>query len=397
MGYRKKHSRSLFYWLMLLLFCFQALQAQPTCWANFDPWDTCHRDFRGKEFIFLGRVDSVLSRTREDSYSNPVKVVVEVESPLKGDLPRRFELLLDQRCFGTVSKNQRYIFTANRIDNEEYSGIFSTRWSQPLSDEKFSKEDVNEIVSEVRSIINGTKQPRLSGNVIEQLNKSRGRYGIASNGVKKLFAFDYLRPLADVTVTAKLKDTGKEYKTATDADGAFVFNDLPRGIFEIFTNLPTEYDVRTNGTSVFGENGKTFLKIDDSICGSRVIFNAQLQGGVKIRFDNASSLWSHIIVHLWSVFETKDGERKLGEFSFDAAKDKFPVTRNSGDIGYNYHFKNVPAGKYLLMLSVTTDPAKATERIYYPGTFDEKNATIINIEAGKTSNLEFSIPDLPER
>lgn len=387
---------------MLFLFCFQVLQAQPTCWAHFDPWDTCHWDYRGKEFIFLGRVVSVLSRAGEDSYSNPLKIAVEVESPLKGNLPRRIELLLDQKCFGRVSENQIYIFTANQVDNENFSGFFSTRWSEPLSEERFTKEDVNEILGELRSIIKGIKQPRLSGNVIEQPTNSSGpqfttgRYQIASNGVKKLFAFGYLRPLANITVTAKLKDSGQEYKTATDADGAFVFNNLPRGIYELFTNLPKEYDVQTGGLSLFSEKGKTFLEIGDRVCGNRVIFNAQLQGDVKIRFDNASSRWSHIIVHLLRVIETNDGKRELSEFSYDAVRDKFLAMENPGDIGYNYHFRNVPVGKYILMLSITADSARASKRIYYPGTFEEKDAVIIDIKAGKTSNIEFSIPDLPE-
>ncbi len=86
----------------------------------------------------------------------------------------------------------------------------------------------------------------------------------------------------------------------------------------------------------------------------------------------------------------------LGRVFYDAAKDRFPATENSGDIDYNYHFKKVPAGQYMLMLSITVDPSKPNHTIYYPGTFIEEKAFVINVEAGKTSNIEFSLPDLPE-
>lgn len=399
----KKYRQSLFYLLMLFLFCFQTLKAQPTCWAHFDPSDTCHYEYAGKEFIFLGRVISVLEKTDKGIYSNPLLIAVEVESPLKGNLPRRIELLLDQKCFGRVSENQRYIFTANRVVNEAFSGLFSESWSEPLLEEKYSNEEIKRYVTEVRAMANGIKRPRLSGFVVEQDtntiggNYAAGRYMISTTDVRKLFTPGFnLRPMASVFVTAKRKDSGQEFKTITNSDGSYVFDDLPKGIYEISVNLPKKYDVKSEGLSMFGEAGKSFIEINDYVCGSRILFNAQQQGEVKLRFDNASSRWSYIIVHLWRVFESKDGERELSEYFYDAVKDSFLATENSGNIGYNYHFKNVPAGKYILELSVTTDPARASNRVYYPGIFEEEKAAIINVEAGKTLNIEFSLPDLPD-
>jgi hypothetical protein len=394
---RKKHLRLLFCLAGLFLFCFHSADAQPTCWAHFDPSDTCHYEYQGKEFIFLGRVVSVLPLTTDSGYAEPQKAVVEVEAPLKGSLPKKTELFLDRHCFGRVEENQRYIFTANRVENEKFSGLFSTRWSEPLLEDKYTKDEIQRYLAEIRAMAGGVKRPRLSGFVIEDTANNKGRYMISTTDVRKLFTPGFnLRPMPDVVVTAKLKDGGQEFKTATGADGSYAFNDLPKGVYEVFTNLPKEYDVKSEGLSMFGEAGKSFIEINDYVCGRRILFNAQLQGDVKIRFDNASSRWSHIIVHLWRVFESKDGQRNLNEFFWDAAKDKFLAAGNSGDIGYSYHFKNVPAGKYVLMLSVTIDPARASDRVYYPGTFEEKKAAIINVEAGKTSNIEFSIPDLPE-
>lgn len=393
----KKHRQILFLSLALFLVCFNAANAQPTCWAHFDPSDTCHYEYQGKEFIFLGRVVSV-SPVASEGYGEPQKIVVEVETLMKGSVPRRTELFLDRHCFGRVAENQRYIFTANRAANEKFAGLFSERWSEPLSEEKYTKDEIKRYVVEIRAMASGVKRPRLSGFVIEQDTSNTGRYMISTTDVRKLFAPDFhLRPMRGVVVTAKRRDGGQEFRTATNADGSYAFNDLPKGVYEIFTDLPKEYDVKSEGLSMFGdEAGKSFIEINDYVCGSRVLFNAQLQGDIKLRFDNASSRWSHIIVHLWRVFESKDGKRSLNESFYDRANDKFLATEGAGDIGYNYHFKNVPAGQYVLMLSVTTDTSKASHRIYYPGTFLEDKAFIVDVEAGKTLNLEFSLPDLPE-
>jgi hypothetical protein len=391
----KKHLRSLFYSLVLFLFCFQAAQAQPTCSANFDPNETCEWEIQSAEFIFLGRVVAAEKRS-PDSYAEPTKAIVEVETSVKGNLAaRRIELFINRHCYGEIYENRRYIFTAERIDNEKISGLFSKKWSSALTDD-YSANDVKKILDEIRAVAKGVKRPRLAGSVVEQDTNNTGRYLLASGAVKKLLSSGGLRPMPNVVVTAKRKDGGQEFKTATDADGSFVFDELPKGVYELFTNLPKEFDVMTSGISRFREEDNPSVEIGDYICGNRVIFNAQLQGDIKLRFDNASSRWSHIIVHLWRVFELKDGKTTLNEFFYDAAKDKFPATENSGDIGYNYHFKKVPAGQYVLMLSVTVDPSKPNHTIYYPGTFIEEKAFVINVEAGKTSNIEFSLPDLPE-
>ncbi|MBA2621706.1 MAG: carboxypeptidase regulatory-like domain-containing protein [Acidobacteria bacterium] len=200
--------------------------------------------------------------------------------------------------------------------------------------------------------------------------------------------------MENVIVTAKRAD-GREFKTVTNADGGFVFGDLPLGAYEFYTNLPKEYEVVAGGNSITQEKDKILLEIRDYACSQRLIFNARLEGGIRIRFDNASSRWSHIILHLLRVRE-RDGKKEMGEYSSDAAKEKFLATENSGDIGFNHLFKNVPVGRYVLMLSITTDPSIGNKMVYYPGTLELEKAEVINVEAGKTSNIEFSLPDLPE-
>lgn len=392
----KKHLRFVFYSTMFFLVCFQAAAAQPTCGANFSPSDTCSWEIQNKEFVFLGRVVSIEKSSNGFPHGNPSKIVVEIETSLKGNLGApRTELFLDRHCYGEVYENKRYIFTAGRVDNEKISGLFSEKWSSALGDD-YSENDVKEILDEIRSVVRKVKQPRLVGSVVEQLSGARGgRFLIASNEVKTRFAPDYLRPMANVIVTAKRSD-GREFKTETDANGGFVFGGLPLGAYEFYTNLPKEFDIVAGGNSITQEKDrKISLEIREYACSQRIIFNARLEGSIRIRFDNALSRWSHIILHLWRV-RMRDGKREMDEFAYERATEKFLATENSGDIGFNHLFKNVPVGQYVLMLSITTDPSVGSKTVYYPGTFETEKAEAITVEAGKTANVEFSIPDLPE-
>ena len=83
----KKRRRNFFYATAVLLFCSLTSSAQPTCSAYFDPAETCHREIQNQEYVFLGRVISI-EKLPGDEFPAPLKVLVEVEAPLKGELAR---------------------------------------------------------------------------------------------------------------------------------------------------------------------------------------------------------------------------------------------------------------------------------------------------------------------
>ncbi|MEZ5428970.1 MAG: carboxypeptidase-like regulatory domain-containing protein [Pyrinomonadaceae bacterium] len=378
----------------VIFFLASSVEAQPTCSAYFHPFDTCFREIQNKEFVFLGRVVSVENNSLSRAYGKPLKAIVEVETLLKGNPGQRIELFLDTFCFGSVVENGRFIFTAGYVYNEKVSGLFSETWSFAISEE-YSEKEVEKILDQIRKVIRGEKLPRLVGKVIQQNWSPEGRFLMRASSLNVKLGYDpnYAQPLKDVTVTAKRKEDGREFKTKTDAEGEYGFEDLPTGKYEVYTDLPKEYDVQINGLIRLNSNEIGFVNVDDGICGRKVEFNVQLQGDIQIRFDNALSSWSHIILSLWRVGED-DGKRKLNEFAYDAAKDKFLATEGSGDIGYRHSFKKVPVGKYILRLNVTIDPKRANKTVYYPGTFEVEKAAVIDVEAGETLNLVFSLPDI---
>lgn len=388
----KKRRRYFFYATAVLLFCSLISSAQPTCSAYFDPAETCHREIQNQEFVFLGRVISI-EKLPGDEFPAPLKVSVEVEAPLKGELARHTEFFLERRCFGEVFLDQRYIFTAERVRTDKFAGLFSRKWSFAIGDE-YTAEEIKTILDEIRSVLKKVKQPRIAGSVIEQQNASSGgRFLIASTAIKKQFAPNYLVPLANIPVTAKRRD-GKEFKTATGAEGGFVFKDLPAGAYEILANLPKEFDIETAGNFRFYEKDKKFVEINDDICTRHVIINAQRQGGIRLSALNASAEWAYVVVYLQRVGE-ENGKRVLNNFFSDVPKEKVFLP---GGLKYDFDhiFKKVPVGPYVLRLDVTIDPALPVKTIYYPGTSEADKAAVIDVEAGKTSEIEMSLPELTE-
>lgn len=378
--------------LFFLIFPFVCtVAAQPTCSSSFHAFDTCHWAIQNKDVVFFARVLSIEEKTR-GQYGSPSKIIVEVEKPLKGKTEQQVELFLDTKCFGGVAKGYRYIFTAQYVNNERVSGLFSEKWSTMIGPE-YSDAEVDKILDEIKSVIAKIRQPRLIGRVIQKNWSPDGRYLMRASSINTKLGYDpnYAHPLVDVIVTARRIDDLREFKTKTNGDGRYIFNGLPNGIYEVSTDLPVTFDIDALGVSHYEKTEKIFVEIDDQLCSKKIDFNAQPQGAVKLHADNALKRWTSIIVSLWRV-EVKDGKKEFFETFYDVPKNKI-ISPYGSKYSFDHFFENVPAGRYILVFSFTDDPQKETKYIFYPGVLEKEKAEILTIEAGETYDLALTFPD----
>ncbi|HEY8558983.1 MAG TPA: carboxypeptidase-like regulatory domain-containing protein [Pyrinomonadaceae bacterium] len=388
----KKHLLGLF--PLAMLFLFHAAQAQPTCFANFNPAEACQRNIQEKELIFLGRVVALEGKS-PGYFIEPLKIVVEVETAVKGTPPRRVELFLKTKCAGEIVEDERYIFTADRAIEEGVPKLYSESWSAPLGEE-YSADEIARILDEIRALVNKIKQPRLAGRVIQQNWSPEGRYLMRANALNRKLGYEaaYARPLEGVVVTARRRDDGREVKVATDADGKYAFDELPPGKYEVFTNLPSEFDVHAEGLFRISENDKESVEIGDWICSRKVNFNAQLQGEVRLRIGNVPRGWERIDLHLLRVVQ-QDGRTEFVETASGSPAEK-TFSADKSTYSFEHAFKNLPVGPYAVTFRIVGDPSKPERIFYFPGTSEREKADVIEVEAGKTRNLELDFYGLEE-
>ena len=390
----KKHPVHLACVGVLFLFCFQVVSGQPGCRPNFSAEETCSWPIQSSEYVFLGRVASV-SGNQGENYPREKKIVVEVEASLKGNLRRTIELFVigdADDCHGMLSVGGRRIFTAVSVAKGKTTELVSEHWSSPIHDE-YPKRELETLLAEIRAVVGKLRQPRLVGAVVEKGLYPDGRWLRRASGGDRIPAGDTILTggHADVAVTARRRD-GQEFRTATGAGGYFVFNDLPNGLYEVFADLPEGYNVHSEGTFHTYEGDKKFLQIDDGVCSKRVNFSVQLQGSVKLRIKGARKNWSHLFVHLDSVAETPGRDRELFEKMSEVLKIS-SSSAGAADQMLEHHFKEVPVGRYVVRLTITTDPNIASTILFHPGTLDVDGANVITVEPGKMNSIDITIPE----
>ena len=379
--------------LFLIFVC--AVSGQPGCRPLFSAEEACAWPIQSSEYVFLGKVMTV-SVHEGETYRREKKIAVEVEAPLKGNLGRRIDLIAindADDCFGGLNVGTRRIFTASSTANEKASGLVSRHWSNPINDD-YPKRELDTLLAEIRAVLRKVKQPRLVGAVVEKGRYPDARWLRLASGAHRIHASDPILAggHADVVVTARRKD-GLEFRTATGAGGYYVFNELPHGMYEVSADLPEGYNVHSEGTFHTYEGDRKILQIDDGVCSKRVGFMVQLQGGVKLRIRGVRRDWSHIFVHLYSVAETPGRGRELFEKMSEVLKIR-SSSDGSAEQMLEHHFQEVPVGRYVVRLTITTDPNIASTILYYPGTLDVDKADIITVETAKTNTLELAIPEL---
>lgn len=256
-----------------------ATTAQPGSDRNrFLPWSTCEFAHNESENIFVGRVISV------ESIPNPYapnvnswdRVQVAVELGLRGTHNGLVELYVQHGSDhpGPPQPNSLYVFTASHVSNDRFTGLFSQRWSTPIGEVSAGWQMT---FQRIQSILNGVPEPRVVGTVKE----ITGELEYLSN-----------RPLSGVTVVAR-DQTGNEFRSTTDEEGRFQFenlpagkdpskyhaefmpearfSELPSGTYAFSIVLPQKHDVYANGRII--EEGKgAYIQVGTSLCSKELNF-----------------------------------------------------------------------------------------------------------------------------
>src|ERR1044072_5763889 len=210
---------------LLLLISTRETVVQPTCAINYNLSYFCIALYA--DIIFVGRVVS-LTAISEDAQGNISqtevgslrehmwgKAVVRIETLFKGKATGEVELAFHSECWGDISRNRQYIFNVKQTNE----GLKAHRWSVPL--DSLRPDDLKYFTEMMRAVIKGERQPRLYGRLFHY-----------AEGFVSLTG----QPIPEVTVVAE-KD-GAKYESRTNADGRYVFRDLPSGEYQVYPLWP---------------------------------------------------------------------------------------------------------------------------------------------------------------
>jgi hypothetical protein len=230
-----------------------------------------------------------------------LRTTIAVKTQIKGKLERTIELFLDRTCSGSsgyIESGEERIFTARRIIESGFNGLVSDQWSTSLKD--IAKNDLAKIIKEIRSVLNGTKQPRIVGKLVQYDSRaiysgSNTRVGFSKTHFMTKLGYDpnLGRPLAGKEITGVAVDwkldplsNRNPYKTNTKPDGSFQFKNLPVGYYVLSPTLPDGLEIVTfvykshkvgkilyerSFESVSGEYN--YVTVGDGVCSEDVRFN----------------------------------------------------------------------------------------------------------------------------
>lgn len=398
--------KQLFLLMVLALLCVGSLAAQPgNCkqgyaTSTFDPLRTCNPSYISEEFVFVGRVISTDTKiTQMKNHPSPVvKINIVVETLIKGKQKRNIELFLDYRCYEYIEKGEKRIFTARRIAESDFTGLVSYQWSTSLKD--IPENELAKIISEVRFVAKGVKQPRIKGKVIQSDSSPLDMLGFNNYDIETNLGYnpEYSSPLNGVEVIAKRSYENanpveqKSYKTKTNSDGNYEFKDLPVGFYEISLALPEDLCVRAflyktiYPGKIFGSliepiMGQTY--VNDGVCGNDVRFNVRPAGKIKgkLIFEDGMPSDEPFLRLLWVKSETQRNRlHGAVDYSFDMYE---PKTNPQNTLEFFY--SDLQVGKYILKIVV--DPKDEQKNFYHPGVRKIEDAEIINIKAGETKDI----------
>ena len=366
----------------LFLFCGRWVAAQPAGdVSRFSVLETCNEHYLEREYVFVGRVISIVEAASPYQGGNPVwKALIAIETPLKGQLGGQVELTIVKYppTKDWQIKDRRFVFTAQAVSNGEFSGLYSTGWSTPL-DELTPEEMVN-VVGGIRAVLRGVPQPRIVGTVREQ------SWGIS-------FDPGAGRALPDIPVVAENKD-GRQFKTHTDAAGRFQFKELPVGMYRLRPILPKKMELYEHGFALF-EGGEKYVRVGNGLCSQEVRFVGQETGSIAGRIEREKGDWAFgtPLLYLHRVDATS---RQIDSAANRLVPSDVSLPKTDAAGAILFSFARVPAGPYVLSIG-NIDPAGQPETLYYPGVRNVEEAQVINVAVDKTTEVVIRLPSLRER
>jgi hypothetical protein len=282
----KSQKKCLYVFLMLV--AVTQLTAQPgSCSFTFNPLRTCQDPFVTEEFVFVGQVSSINSEnsgTTKVGRNDFGKIYVNEVIPIKGKLAKATKLFLDQTvCQGHVEVGKKYIFTAHKVKVLGFTEIVSFKWSTTIED--ISKDNLTEIIKNIRSVTKNIKQPSVTGRVVQYNLDPLGIYDFQGESLTSKLGYNpkFASPLHGIKIFAKNKN-GEVVETITDETGKFEFGNLASGNYEISPLIAKKTVINSFQyfTSRF-EDGfrsitteKKFFYIRNMICGEDIRFNTRI-------------------------------------------------------------------------------------------------------------------------
>lgn len=380
----------LFFFALLILGPFDSeATAQPACVSTFSAFDTCNPNYFTSDYIFLGKVLSLEEIRRNDI--KHLKARVAVEEALKGHVDKSVEVTMPGVCVGIMSKNKTFIFLARRARADELTSFYSSMWSTPV--DEIGRADLTKLLEEIRALLRGTLQTRITGSVIAQGWNPSGKVYTARSWLNPQLGYDpkYAHPLAGIVVLAE--NNGKQFKSTTDAHGSFQFNKLPAGKYEVRPLLPTEADVYANGSPL--KDGESYsIEINSKLCGVEVNFDVQQTGNVTGRLQVVGN-GSKVEVHLYLVRAEPANSSHTSpgsDFPNGYIRPNYVRPNEGAETVIEFGFDRVPIGPYVLFYEVNS--ARGLFNFFYPAVKLYGQAEVITVKLRKETDLKIKVGSL---
>lgn len=314
----------------------------------------------GSGSIFVGTVKSKSGATldgagdRGPTYTFEIEVVeslVGVSSPTV-----TVRTATDTAACGyPFQVGKSYLVYAGAVSNGVYSVSFCSR-TRPLA-------DANDDLALIRAAVQGHTSSRVFGRVLRQ--------GLQVNG--SFFDTRPMGPVPGVTVVAR--SGAYSVETTTDADGRFVFLDLPLGQYDIEPRLPpgmkSMFPREPVSVGRCGAADVVFLAITD----------APLRG--ILRRPDGSRVGSQVGVTVIRVDADATAATAV-------ERSTIAFTNDQG----RFEFDGLPPGRYVIGVNVFDPPSAIAPypRTFHPSSSTLSGATPIDIQDGEPVSVDFRLP-----
>jgi Carboxypeptidase regulatory-like domain len=315
------------------------------------PSDPCLA-IKAADVVFVGRAIGIESGSHEPPNLRPAMVRFDVAEILHGAVPN-VVVLRDgggASCVFGFRTGRDYVVYARYREGVLAAGLCSR--TGELADRR---HDVD-ILRERRR---GTPVPRVAGRIVEGRQRVDGSLSAE------------LLPLVGVSVTAQQGTAVR--RTVTDADGRFVFMNIPAGDYRVTADLPRAYE------RVWGQDATVRVGCygEVNIGVSRVPLH-----GTLVRGDGTPESWP-VTIHAFAIDRSQRTPSK--------ERSTFTYLAHDG----TWSFDSLPPGEYVIGVGVhfksRWDPVRMP--FWYPAATRPEDAEIIRI--GEIGVVQLSLRHPP--
>ena len=308
------------------------------------------------DVVFVGRAVDVQPASTDRERSRPGTARFAVAEVLRGTLPDPVVLPNGNggNCVAVFNTGRDYLVYAKYVGGRLEASLCSR------TGELAGRKHEVDLLRERRR---GTPAPRLAGRITEARQRHAGKYELEAV------------PLAGIAVTAQHGTNVR--RTVTDADGGFVFLNVPPGDYRVSANLPAGYD------RVSGQDAMVSVACygEARIAVSRV----PLHGTLVIADGRPETMG--MAIHAFAL----DGTVRA------PSPDRSTYTSLNHD--GTWSFEGLPAGEYLVGVGVRFtgqwDPLRIP--FWYPAAMRPEDAEIVRIGDSGAVRLALRHPVVPPR